>query len=68
MDAYRLEIVDDTRQAAWLPVTWPYYRVAALLATAGALYFAGWFGNPTAATSMALGPGLPAVAMLMLPG
>lgn len=69
VDAYRLEIVDDTRQAALAASYMAGYRVAALLATAGALYFAGWFGNA--------GPGYQhgawastylLFAMLMLPG
>lgn len=46
VDAYRLEIVDDSRQAALAASYMTGYRVAALLATAGALYFAGWFGTP----------------------
>ncbi len=46
IDAYRLEIVDDNRQAALAASYMTGYRVAALLATAGALYFAGWFGTP----------------------
>ncbi|MDX5372254.1 MAG: AmpG family muropeptide MFS transporter [Pseudomonadaceae bacterium] len=46
VDAYRLEIVDNSRQAALAASYMAGYRVAALLATAGALYFAGWFGTP----------------------
>lgn len=45
VDAYRLEIVDDSRQAALAASYMTGYRVAALLATAGALYFAEWFGS-----------------------
>jgi PAT family beta-lactamase induction signal transducer AmpG len=45
VDAYRLEIVDDTRQAALAASYMAGYRVAALLATAGALYFAEGFGS-----------------------
>ncbi|AYC34175.1 AmpG family muropeptide MFS transporter [Pseudomonas cavernae] len=45
VDAYRLEIADDTRQAALAASYMAGYRVAALLATAGALYFAEWFGS-----------------------
>ncbi len=46
VDAYRLEIVDNSRQAALAASYMAGYRVAALLATAGALYFAQWFGSP----------------------
>ena len=45
VDAYRLEIAEDSRQAALAASYMAGYRVAALLATAGALYFAGWFGS-----------------------
>ena len=45
VDAYRLEIVDNSRQAALAASYMAGYRVAALLATAGALYFAEWFGS-----------------------
>ena len=45
MDAYRLEILDNSRQAALAASYMAGYRVAALLATAGALYFAEWFGS-----------------------
>ena len=69
VDAYRLEIADDTHQAALAASYMAGYRVAALLATAGALYFADWFGTPSlgyqhgawASTYMLF-------AMLMLPG
>ncbi|MBB2495561.1 AmpG family muropeptide MFS transporter [Aquipseudomonas ullengensis] len=69
VDAYRLEIVDDNRQAALAAAYMAGYRVAALLATAGALYFAGWFGSSNddyqhgawASTYLIF-------AMLMLPG
>lgn len=69
VDAYRLEIVEDNRQAALAASYMAGYRVAALLATAGALYFAEWFGStgqlykPSAwsATYMVF-------ALLMLPG
>ncbi|UUY08750.1 AmpG family muropeptide MFS transporter [Pseudomonas sp. J452] len=69
VDAYRLEIVDDNRQAALAASYMAGYRVAALLATAGALYFAGWFGavdgnyqhGAWASTYLLF-------AMLMLPG
>ena len=47
VDAYRLEIADDTHQAALAASYMAGYRVAALLATAGALYFADWFGTPS---------------------
>lgn len=45
VDAYRLEIVDDTRQAALAASYMSGYRIAALLATAGALFFAEGFGS-----------------------
>lgn len=45
IDAYRLEVADDRRQAALAASYMAGYRVAALLATAGALYFASWFGS-----------------------
>lgn len=45
VDAYRLEILDNSRQAALAASYMAGYRVAALLATAGALYFAEWFGS-----------------------
>lgn len=45
VDAYRLEIVENERQAALAASYMAGYRVAALLATAGALYFAEWFGS-----------------------
>ena len=69
VDAYRLEIADDTHQAALAASYMAGYRVAALLATAGALYFADWFGTQSlgyqhgawASTYMLF-------AMLMLPG
>ncbi len=44
VDAYRLEIAEDKRQAVLAASYMGGYRVAILLATAGALYFAGWFG------------------------
>ena len=45
VDAYRLEIAEDNRQAALAASYMSGYRVAALLATAGALYFAEGFGS-----------------------
>jgi len=45
VDAYRLEIADDQRQAALAASYMAGYRVAALLATAGALFFAEGFGS-----------------------
>lgn len=69
VDAYRLEIVDDTRQAALAASYMAGYRVAALLATAGALYFAGWFGTPGAGYQHgAWASTYLLFAMLMLPG
>lgn len=45
VDAYRLEIVESDRQAALAASYMAGYRVAVLLATAGPLYFAEWFGS-----------------------
>lgn len=45
IDAYRLEIAEDSRQAALAASYMSGYRVAALLSTAGALYFAEGFGS-----------------------
>jgi hypothetical protein len=45
VDAYRLEIADDSRQAALAASYMSGYRIAALLATAGALFFAEGFGS-----------------------
>ncbi|MFT5782500.1 MAG: PAT family beta-lactamase induction signal transducer AmpG [Pseudomonas sp.] len=69
VDAYRLEIADDSLQAALAATYMAGYRVAVLLATAGALYFADWFG----ASSLEYQHGAWAstyliFAMLMLPG
>ena len=44
VDAYRLEIAENESQAALAATYMAGYRVAALFATAGALYFADWFG------------------------
>lgn len=45
IDAYRLEIASDSQQATLAASYMAGYRVAALLATAGALYFAEGFGS-----------------------
>lgn len=69
IDAYRLEIAEDSRQAALAASYMAGYRVSALLATAGALYFAEWFGStgelykPSAWSATYL-----LFALLMLPG
>ena len=69
VDAYRLEIAEGDRQAALAASYMAGYRVSALLATAGALYFAEWFGStgelykPAAWTYTYL-----LFALLMLPG
>ena len=69
VDAYRLEIVDDTRQAALAAAYMTGYRVAALLATAGALYFAEGFGSTAEQYSYHAWAGTYLVfALLMLPG
>jgi len=43
VDAYRLEITDESRQATLAASYMAGYRVATVLATAGALYFVIWF-------------------------
>ncbi|MGE8359828.1 AmpG family muropeptide MFS transporter [Pseudomonas sp.] len=69
VDAYRLEIVDDTRQAALAASYMAGYRVAALLATAGALYFAEGFGSTVQLYQHGAWAGTYMLfAMLMLPG
>ncbi|MEK1941530.1 MAG: AmpG family muropeptide MFS transporter [Pseudomonas sp.] len=69
VDAYRLEIADDTRQAALAASYMLGYRVAALLATAGALYFAEWFGSTSSAYEFgAWASTYLMFALLMLPG
>lgn len=45
LDAYRLEIAEDTQQAALAACYTTGYRVAMLLATAGALFLAEGFGS-----------------------
>ena len=69
VDAYRLEIVDDTRQAALAAAYMAGYRVAALLATAGALYFAEGFGSTSQLYKHGAWAGTYLIfALLMLPG
>ncbi|TBU96609.1 AmpG family muropeptide MFS transporter [Phytopseudomonas dryadis] len=69
VDAYRLEIVDDTRQAALAASYMAGYRVAALLATAGALYIAEGLGSTTLFYQHAAWAGTYLLfALLMLPG
>ncbi len=69
LDAYRLEIASDTEQAALAACYTTGYRVAMLLATAGALFVAEAFGSvngnyqyPAWASTYSL------FALLMLPG
>ena len=69
IDAYRLEIAEDTRQAALAASYMAGYRVAALLATAGALYFAEGFGSTVQLYQHSAWAGTYLVfALLMLPG
>ncbi|WP_445937608.1 AmpG family muropeptide MFS transporter [Pseudomonas sp.] len=69
VDAYRLEIVDDTRQAALAASYMAGYRVAALLANAGALYFAEGFGSTALLYQHGAWAGTYLLfALLMLPG
>jgi len=53
VDAYRLEIAQNTEQAVLAATYQTGYRLATLLASAGALYFAGWFGGDAHAYSFA---------------
>ncbi|BAU72711.1 AmpG family muropeptide MFS transporter [Metapseudomonas furukawaii] len=69
IDAYRLEIAEDSRQAALAACYMTGYRVSALLATAGALYFAEWFGSTTTVYEYGAWAGTYLLfALLMLPG
>ncbi|WP_137818105.1 AmpG family muropeptide MFS transporter [Pseudomonas sp. 2FG] len=69
IDAYRLEIAEDSRQAALAASYMAGYRIAALLATAGALYFAEWFGSTGGLYKHAAWAGTYLLfALLMLPG
>lgn len=69
VDAYRLEIAEDNRQAALAAAYMAGYRVAALLATAGALYFAEGFGSTAKDYQFGAWTGTYLVfALLMLPG
>jgi PAT family beta-lactamase induction signal transducer AmpG len=69
IDAYRLEVAEDSRQAALAACYMAGYRVAALLATAGALYFASWFGSTSEAYHFGAWSGTYLLfAALMLPG
>jgi MFS transporter, PAT family, beta-lactamase induction signal transducer AmpG len=69
IDAYRLEIVEQTRQAALAASYMAGYRIAALLATAGALYFAEGFGSTVLSYQHGAWAGTYLVfALLMLPG
>lgn len=69
VDAYRLEIAEDSRQAALAASYMTGYRISALLATAGALYFAEWFGSSVRQYEAAAWGGTYMIfALLMLPG
>ncbi|VXD02664.1 MFS transporter, PAT family, beta-lactamase induction signal transducer AmpG [Pseudomonas sp. 8Z] len=69
VDAYRLEILGDEHQAALAAAYMTGYRVAALLATAGALYFAEGFGSTAKDYQFSAWTGTYLVfALLMLPG
>ncbi|AVO54201.1 AmpG family muropeptide MFS transporter [Ectopseudomonas mendocina] len=69
VDAYRLEIAEDNRQAALAAAYMAGYRVAALLATAGALYLAEGFGSTAKEYQFSAWTGTYLVfALLMLPG
>nr|WP_322941448.1 AmpG family muropeptide MFS transporter [Pseudomonas sp. s4] len=69
VDAYRLEILGDEHQAALAAAYMTGYRVAALLATAGALYFAEGFGSTAKDYQFSAWTGTYMIfALLMLPG
>ncbi|MFG0584220.1 AmpG family muropeptide MFS transporter [Pseudomonas sp. zjy_9] len=69
VDAYRLEILGDEHQAALAAAYMTGYRVAALLATAGALYFAEGFGSTADNYRFGAWTGTYLVfGLLMLPG
>lgn len=69
VDAYRLEILGDEHQAALAAAYMTGYRVAALLATAGALYFAEGFGSTAKDYQFGAWTGTYMLfALLMLPG
>ncbi|MFV3387404.1 AmpG family muropeptide MFS transporter [Pseudomonas sp. NY15364] len=69
IDAYRLEILGDEHQAALAAAYMTGYRVAALLATAGALYFAEGFGSTAKNYQFSAWTGTYMLfALLMLPG
>ena len=69
IDAYRLEIAEDSRQAALAACYMTGYRAAILLASAGALILAEWFGSTSLNYSQsAWGPTYALFALLILPG
>lgn len=69
VDAYRLEIVENERQAALAAAYMAGYRVALLLATAGALYMAQGFGSVDGVYSFSAWAGTYLMfALLMVPG
>ncbi|SDI43862.1 MFS transporter AmpG [Pseudomonas panipatensis] len=69
IDAYRLEIAEDTRQAALAACYMTGYRAAVLLASAGALFFAEWFGSSAIHYSQsAWGLTYALFSLLILPG
>ena len=69
VDAYRLEILGESHQAALAAAYMTGYRVAALLATAGALYFAEGFGSTAKDYQFGAWSSTYLVfALLMLPG
>ncbi|WP_371365202.1 AmpG family muropeptide MFS transporter [Pseudomonas sp. QL9] len=69
IDAYRLEIAENTRQAALAACYMTGYRAAVLLASAGALFLAEWFGSSSlhySQSAWSLTYGL--FSLLILPG
>ncbi len=69
LDAYRLEIAEDTQQAALAACYTTGYRVAMLLATAGALFVAEGFGSVSGNYQYPAWAGTYLLfALLMLPG
>lgn len=69
IDAYRLEIAENTRQAALAACYMTGYRGAVLLASAGALFLAEWLGSSSLHYSQAAwGLTYALFALLILPG
>ncbi|MCY1276980.1 AmpG-like permease [compost metagenome] len=69
IDAYRLEIAEDKRQAVLAACYMTGYRISLLLASAGALFMADWLGSSNLHYSQtAWGLTYALFALLVLPG